>query len=341
MAASATELLEELKALRKGRGVHASKLGEHVGPGLRELCGITAADSEESIRRKLTSRLGALVQTLPDDLGLAVQAAVGLHPAAQQPFLGDRVQWLAEQLHRDRRTARRRLDDGLVRLAQAAAGPTNVPPPPVARTEDDWYVADFYALLRLDQPSPEAIERRGIVAARDGIGIIDALITLPRDPTDRTGAHDLQMEVLYGATLVGKEHDADSRFRFVLQLPTMLRAGERHEYGVLFRVPHNQAMRNHYVFTSTRRCDQFDLRIRFDPDRRPEQVWRVHEVFHRAIDGPPSGERLALDPAGELHLRFAGLKPGFGYGAQWTEPPSRELQHGNGNGVLDMLPRSW
>jgi hypothetical protein len=339
MAASATELLEELKVLRKGRAVHAGRLGDHVGPGLRDLCGITATDSEESIRTKLTTRLDGSLQAVPDDLALAVRAALGMLPEVQHPFLGDRVQWLAEQLKRDRRTARRRMDDGLVRLAQAAAGSTTAPPRPVAATDDDWYVADFHALLRLDQPAPEALERRGIVATRDGIDCIEALMTLPRDPTDRTGAHDLLMEVLYGATLIRKEHDADSRFRFLLQLPTPLRQGERHEYGVLFRVPHNQAMRSHYVYTSPRRCDRFDLRIRFDPDRRPDHIWRVHEVFHRAIDGPPSGEPVALDSVGELHLEFSGLRPGFGYGAQWTEPPSRELQHGNS--MLDLLPRRW
>jgi hypothetical protein len=339
MAASATELLEELKMLRKGRAVHAGRLGDHVGPGLRELSGITAADGEESIRAKLTSRLGALLEALPDDLALAVRAALGVQPDVQHPFLGDRVQWLADQLKRDRRTARRRMDDGLVRLAQAAAGPSMAPPQPVAHTDDDWYVSDFHALLRLDQPSPEAQERRGIVAERDGIDSIEVLMTLPRDPTDRTGAHDLLMEVLYGATLIRKEHDADSRFRFLLQLPGTLRRGQRHEYGVLFRIPHNQAMRSHYVYTSPRRCDRFDLRIRFDPDRRPDQIWRVHEVFHRAIDGPPSGEPISLDSVGELHLEFSGLRPGFGYGAQWTEPPSRELQHGNG--MADLLPRRW
>lgn len=334
MAASATELLDELKALRKGRGVHTGKLGEHVGPGLREICAISSTDGDEAIRRKLTNRLSALVRTLPDDLALAVQAALGLHPAAQHPFLGDRVQWLADQLNRDRRTARRRLDDGLVRLAQAAAGPATPAPQTANHSDDGWYVADFHALLRLDQATPEAIERRGIVAERDGIDTITALITLPRDPTDRSGRHDLLMEVLYGATLVRKEHDAESRFRFILKLPTTLQAGERHEYAVLFRIPENQLMRTHYVFYSPRRCDLFDLRIRFHPDRRPEEVWRVHETFHRALDETPGGEQLALDPVGELHLQFRGLRPGFGYGARWTKPPSRELQHGTGIGAM-------
>jgi hypothetical protein len=339
MAASATELLDELKALRKGRGVHTGKISDHVGPGLREICGIAAADGEEVTRRKLTDRLGPMVQTLPDDLALAVQAAMGLHPAARHPFLGDRVQWLAEQLSRDRRTARRRMDDGLVRLAQAAAGPAIPLAQPTNHTDDGWYVADFHALLRLDQPTPEAIERRGIVAERDGIDSIVALITLPRDPTDRSGGHDLLMEVLYGVTLVRKEHDADSRFRFILKLPTTLRAGDRHEYGLLFRIPDNQLMRNHYVHYSPRRCDLFDLRIRFHPDRRPDEIWRVNETFHRALDGPPSGDPLSLDPVGELHVQFQALRPGFGYGARWTNPPTRELQHGTG--IAGAVPRRW
>ena len=326
MAASASDLLDELKALRKGRGVPASRVGDHVGPGLRATCGITPEDGDESIRRKLTARLGTLISTLPDDLALAVRVALGLHPPARHQFLGDRVQWLADQMGRDRRTARRRMDDGLVRLAQAAASPVTPPAPPANRTDDGWYVKDFHALLRLDQPSPEAIERRGIVAERDGIDHIVALITLPKQPTERTGPHDLLMEVLYGATLVSKEHDTDSRFRYVLDLPRPLRAGERHEYGLLFRVPRNQLMRTHYVFTSPRRCDSFDLRIRFDRERLPERIWRVEELFHRDVDDrQPGKDLLTVDPVGELHLQFQDLKPGLGYGAQWTDLPNYDL----------------
>ncbi|HSV67221.1 MAG TPA: hypothetical protein VLJ59_15090 [Mycobacteriales bacterium] len=332
MGAPSTDLLIELKVLRKGRGLYAPKIDAQVGPALRTLCGIDGDDDAAVMRQKLVDRLSEFAQTLPPDLELAVTAALALHPDAHQLFLNERIRWLADRLGRDDRTARRRVDEGLDRLAEAAAaGRGRVSPERPAgggSMQEGWYVDECHALLRLDRPSPEAIERRVIVADRDGIDEIVAAITLPRHPAGRRGSHDLIVEVLYGATLVRKEHDTPSRFRFVLSLPTTLRAGERHEYMLVLRVPPDQPMRSHYVFTSPRRCDLFDLRIRFDPDRMPEDIWKVNGAFHRDIDDEePVGDRLHPDSACEVHVQFRDLSPGFGYGAQWKNPGSYELQH--------------
>src|SRR5205823_7552443 len=92
------------------------------------------------------------------------------------------------------------------------------------------------------------------------------------------------------------------------------------------RVPRDQLMRPHYVFTSPRRCDLFDLRVRFDPARLPDRVWRVSEAFHRDVDDPgPSDDLLTVDSAGELHVEFHDVRPGFGYGARWSAIPSYEM----------------
>jgi hypothetical protein len=165
----------------------------------------------------LTNTLGALAEFLPTDLSLAARAALALHPEAQQPFLADRVQWLADRLERDVRTARRRVDLGLAAMAERGATPADrtVPAPsaPQAARDagDDWYVREFRALLRLDQPAPEAMERRVIVANKDGLDTVEALITIPRDRTARTASHDLSVEVLYGATITSRERVTASR----------------------------------------------------------------------------------------------------------------------------------
>jgi hypothetical protein len=318
MAGSADLFLEELKTLRKGRGVLALKIGGQVGPALRAFCGIARAEASESVRAKVTDRLADLARTLPDDLELAVRAGLALHPQAQQLFLSHRIQWLAEQLDRDERTARRRMDEGLHRLAEAAARHITAAHMP----DEGWYVEEFYAVLRLDLPCAEAIERRRIIAERDGIDHIDAMITLPREDADSTTSHDLHVEVVYGATLIRTEHISRSRFRFVLELPTVLRAGDRHEYALLFRVPPRQLMRTHYVLVSPRRCDLFDLRVRFDRARPPVAVWRAAGVFYVGLDDMQSGgEMLTTDKAGEVHQQFRNLKPGFSYGILWKNPP--------------------
>ncbi|MEC3975712.1 hypothetical protein [Amycolatopsis sp. H20-H5] len=319
MGAEFDGLLDELKTLRKGRGVYAPLIVVQVGPVLRELCGIGPDDDAAEIRDKLAGRLGELAGSLPADLKLAAIAAIALHPMARHRFLNARISWLAEQLGRDERTARRRIDDGISQLAEAGAKLLSHRAP-VARTgQEEFWVEEFAAVLVLDRAAPEAFERRRIVAERDGIDRIIVSVSLPRDRNGGEQVHELVAEVLYGGTLTPGRRVGESRFDYVLRLPHALKAGERHEYGILFRIPPDQPMREHYVYTSPRRCDLFDLRIRFGTDVQPQGIWRVEGVFHRGLDeGEPDGERLLPDSAGELHVSFQGLKPGFGYGVQWA-----------------------
>jgi hypothetical protein len=326
------ELLHELKTLRKGRGMNAPRITDQLGPALRTLAAVDPADAPGAVRQKVAGALAGLADSLPGDLALAARAALGLHPEAQQPFLADRVQWLAEKLQRDVRTARRRVDLGLAAMAeQATVSAYGIPSPraPLGsiRTtpepgEEPWYVREFRAVLRLDQPSPEAIEQRVVVANRDGLDHLDALITIPRDRATGTGSHDLLVEVLYGVTIVSRERVTGSRFKFGLKLPHPLDEGEPHEYGLLFRLPADQPMRTHYVYRTHRRCDAFDLRIRFDPERIPTEVWRVYEWYSGDLeDDTAPRDPVDVDSTGELHLVFHRLRQGLGYGAQWTEVP--------------------
>ena len=312
------QLASELKGLRKGRGVYSADLASRAGPALREVCGIVDDDGPAMIREKLVDRLDDLAKKLPEELGVAVVASIAVHPDARQLLLQDRVQWLAAYLRRDLRTARRRIDEGIERLAEVAAAPPGRAPQVPEQAADGWYIEEFSALLRMDQASPEAIERRRIVAERTGLDEIGLAMTLPRDHGDVTDSHDIFVEVLYGGRLMRKSQESDSRFRFVLELPTPLRVGDRHEYALLLRLPADQPMRSHYVFTPARRCDLFDLRVRFDQSRLPQRLWLVTAAFHREVDeAQPTATILTVDKAGEIHVQFHKLAPGFGYGVQW------------------------
>lgn len=327
MEGDGRDLLAELKTLRRGRGVNSANIEREVGPSLRALSGVAPADPPGVLRQRLAERLNALADSLPPDLANAAKAALALHPQARHPFLTERTEWLARLLDRDTRTARRRMEDALAQLAEQATALAEAPPPGPPATVEDYYIEQFGALLRLDRPAPEALERRVVVANRDGLTELDSLLTLPRDPAAMGRRHELDFEVLYGVTVCEQERDTDSRFRFRLRLPRPLRAGERHEYGLLFRVPERQAMRTHYVFTSHRRCDLFDLRIRFDGQRLPADIRRVTRCYPRDLDDGPAGETVELDGCGELHLRFTGLAIGLGYGAAWSNGPAYRVEY--------------
>jgi hypothetical protein len=85
-------------------------------------------------------------------------------------------------------------------------------------------------------------------------------------------------------------------------------------------------MRTHYMIVSPRRCDLFDLRVRFDPARPPVEVWQASGVFYVGLeDMQPGGERLAVDKAGEIHQQFHNLRPGFSYGVLWKNQENAEF----------------
>jgi hypothetical protein len=291
-----TELTNELKTLRKGRGLQAPRLSEQVGPMLRELCGLGQTQNSATIRDRLTTRLRILAEKLPDDLRLAVTIALALHPDTRQQFLQERVQFLADLQKRDVRTIRRRMDEGFALLAEIAARPSGSPD----ASGHDWYVESGDAVVRLDIPAPQSFERRTIVAERDGLDrIIRSLAT-------GTGSPD----VYFGATLLSAEQQPERGMAVELGLPLPLHAGQRHEYGIVVAAAADQ-----YVVVPDRRFDEFRLRIRFATNLPPASVWQVTDAPRPGDDSP--GLPLPVDKAGEVTLTFTGLRPGRGYGARW------------------------
>lgn len=308
-------LVGELKTARRGRGLYHPDIDSRIGPGLRLACGISDTDLSATIRSKVISRLRDAAGTLPGELSVAALAALGIHPEVRDlSQLQDRVDWLAERLRRDVRTARRRVDEACALLAESAAAGRTAGRP--GRRPGGWYVESFHAAVLLDTDTPSALERRVVVAEHDGI---DQLVLGWSVPRVGEGEHGLQAQVLYGGVLGGAPaRDTSTRFRLVLALPVTLRAGDRHEYSILWRIPPDQPTRPHYVYIPANRCDYFDLRVRFDREKLPEQIWRVTDSFHRDLDeNAPDSDLVTIDRAGELHLQFDDLMPGHGYGIRW------------------------
>lgn len=308
-------LVEELKTLRRGRGVHHRVIEERVGPELAQVCGVGPGDGRAAVRAAVIDRLTAAAATLPAELQLSVSAALGITPETVDLIqLQDRVEWLAARLKRDVRTARRRVDEGCGRLAEVLrAGSAAVSS---GRRGVGWYVADFHAVALLDRPEPLTVERRVIVAERDGLDRI-VLGWSVRGGGEGSAAH-LGIRVLYGGALDPPDEPAGSRLRVVLRLPRPLRATERHEYSVLTTLPPGSPVQQHYAYTPSTRCDAFHLRVHFDPARTPARVWMVRDVFHRDLDERTvEGQPLTPDRCGDLSVDFTEILPGHGYGIQW------------------------
>ncbi|HEX3592628.1 MAG TPA: hypothetical protein VHV74_23640 [Pseudonocardiaceae bacterium] len=282
---------------------------------LRELCDVTPADSSATIRDKLSETLRELAERLPGDLRLVVTVSLALQADTQHQFLQERVQFLADLQRRDVRTIRRRMDEGFDRLAEIATTPSELPD---LGSGLGWYIGRMESILRMDKRTPECFERSTIVAERDGVDRVQTRMTLPKEAQATGEHHDLFPELYFGAALLSTEREYGDRFNFELGLPRPLMARERHDFGIILRVPEDQPMATHYVLLPDRRCDEFHLRVRFDREKPPAMVWRVTEVFHRELDEHrPSEDLLTVDEVGEVSVTFTHLRPGHGYGVQW------------------------
>jgi hypothetical protein len=319
MEAGWAALIKELKTLRKGRGLFVRQIGERVGPALREACNVLETDGPTEIRRKVSERLEALAADLPEDLEIAILAAFALHADARLPFYQERVRWTAQRLNRDDRTARRRIDEAIDRLAELAATVARETQATQVSTTG-WHTDKLRISLALDQPAPEAFEFRRVVADRDRVSELDLAMTLTAPPEREYPIPEeaLRLDVFYGGRLIQKNMETTDRFGFVLELPQPLNREARHDFALRYRVL-NGHMQPHYVCVPKHRCDLFELHVRFDLDRLPERVWRLNDAFQRDVDDPaPTGEILAPDSAGEVHTTFRRLTPGLAYGLRWT-----------------------
>jgi hypothetical protein len=294
----------------------AGDLLERVGPTLRAMSGIDDSTTENEARRRLVTFLNELADELPDDLRLALRVGLALHEDVQQyRFLEERMYWLAQRLDRDVRTARRRVDEA-IRSAEMMAATTVPSGDDLAY--DDWYLERFRALLHLDGTQPTAIEERTVVAKHDSLSEIAISTSIPRPAGTDREVHDADLTILYGGSLARLERPSDTYFRCFVRLPEPLKRGQSHELGVSVTIPADQPINPRYALQPLRRCDEFDLRIRFGEGRRLTGVWKLAGIPRgMADDFAAASARVELDDAGEVHLHYQHLQVGFVYGARW------------------------
>jgi len=296
------ELVQELKTLRKGRGL-AGRLDGRVGPFLRSACAVSSGDGQVAIREKVSGRITELAAQLPDDLRLAALAAFAISAEARQPLYQDRVRWAASRVDRDPRTVRRRVDEAIVLLAELASASSS----PVVSSSDRWHTASLSIACVVDELL--VLERRRIVADQEGLEFVDLAVSLPSGRPS--------VSVLYGGSLVDRGMETSSRWGYGLELPRPLSRGESWESAVLLRPP---SLRPYMVSVPRQPCESFDLRVRFGSP--PSGVWVLEGAFQRDVSDPGyRGRPEQVDSSGEVHLRFSRLTPGLAYGVRWAPQP--------------------
>jgi hypothetical protein len=305
---------DELQEIPRGRGMQAGDVAHRIGPGLRTACGVTAADSSAVVRRKVANRLVALCDRLPADLRISVLAALALHPMANHQFMQERMSWAAHQINRDHpRAAVRRMKVGFRILAEQLDEFADDP-----ALRQGWHVCSLHALLHMDVDPPELVEERAIVSSADNLAEIELRLSAPASVP--AADSPIEATVLYGGEITRTERVTSSHRKFAVRLPTPMRAGERHEYGVRFSAYSRALMPPFYVMTPLQPCERFTVRVRFGDDV-PRRIWRLDGIPPRAIDDfEPDDALLSADRLGEVSLEFSGLHQGLSYGMRWSSP---------------------
>lgn len=311
MIVDSQAVIAELKTLRKGRGCYANDIGERIGQTMRELCGVLPDDNAAETRRKVVNRLAELAKMLPTDLAVAVRAGLALTEDFRQQFYNARIDEAARMIDRDARTVRRRVDDGLVQLADLAAESvaesTSERPRPGSTK---WHTDRLSVYVTLDGPVPEVLEFREIVSDFDGLTELDLAVSLT---SDGTGDH-LRTDVLSGGRLTRQEMQTSDRYGLFLTLPRPLNRGDRHEILLRFRA----RLEPFYVCVLRHHCRRFDLHVHFCADDPPREVWLLDGTFQNdATHGGAGDVAVPVDEVGEVHVDFTNLQPAFAYGLKW------------------------
>ncbi|HEY5394363.1 MAG TPA: hypothetical protein VIL16_03105 [Trebonia sp.] len=316
------EIAAEIQAIRKNRAF-SGDVSEKVGPVLLELAGGDSRKANERLGREIR----ALAGRLTEEMRTAILAALALHEQTRgMTTYSQRKRWLADtRLRRGDRTAERRIEEAQRLLAQEIAAELERRRGQSDAADDGWYIEHFSAVFMLDGDAPEAIEHRRIVATRHHLTELTIVLDTPRE----SGQHrlGLKADVTSGGTLLRAEELSRNRTRYIIRLSRPLQPDDTHEYEMRIRVAPDEPMRDYYVFRPERRCDGFDLRVRFDRRRPPRWVRRVTaedvHVYYPYEGVPAPLERVPVDATGEARATFGHPRQHLGYGLQWsfTEDP--------------------
>ena len=313
------EIAGELAVLRRGRGLFAPDVRRRVGPRLYAVAGgggvEPAADTDVALRDALLSALSDVARAMPGDLRFAALTALAARPDLGEEMLTNRLDRVARFIDRDRRTARRRVDDALVMLAENLAARLKTEQPANPDAPPGWFVDSLDSTLTFD-PTPHLLEHREIVATVDGLRQI--VVNLSMSSATDHSVDRLRLIPEEGCVLARPEHASGHYWRYVLALPKPLRAGQSHRYAVSFVATSREAMMPFYTMAPMRRCRSFSAEVRFTGASDVEELWRVDGVPYSAIlGGRPTTARLRLDEGNSVRVAFSGLQQGLAYGVQW------------------------
>jgi len=310
------DLAREIKNLQRGEGLAEPDLDGRVGPLLRTVCSVDAADDQETLRTRLSDLLIRHAVVLSKNERCAGLASLRLHPDAQFRFLKDRQAWAARQIDRDvARTVDRTAERAYRRIAEEIIREfTERQQPPNLYAPRGFYTAELIATVRLDLDPSEWWERRTIVALEQGLDRMPVALSVPAAPDG--SFTEIDLEVTDGGTLVDWTRVQPAHYQGAIQLRHRLARLEAYEYEVRRRIASGGAVQPYYIVSAHVRCDRLVVHVHLDAGVR---AWRVDGVPWPTLeDGTVrSTQPLPPDDAGVVSAEFTHLHRGLAYGVVW------------------------
>ncbi|MEV0675981.1 hypothetical protein AB0I60_05595 [Actinosynnema sp. NPDC050436] len=309
-------LSEELKALRKGRGINGHEWVGRAGPRLRRIAGITEKDSTAVARKKVVTILDRLTRRLEGQRGRLARTALGFDSDPEIRYLR-RLELLEEDFDRGTRSLQRYSDEVMALLAENAVEEGARISDPLR--DDPWRTKVLRTTLLLDGPDVEVTESRTISSSRDGLSRIEHSITLPEGgPTGLLDPVAMNLRAGFGADFTRLRRVTSNRVVFEVLFGRTLSAGEEHGFEFRLRLP---VMSPFYLCTPIYPCEEFELKIRFDRNRLPTPILVVDGALaHETADPAAAMGAAEVDSAGQVHHMFTHLRPGRSYGLRWQPP---------------------
>ncbi|MBT2208726.1 hypothetical protein [Actinomadura sp. NEAU-AAG7] len=305
-----TDLLCELKKLRKGFGLDDPSALTRIGPGLRLVAGVADGDTDGTTRTKVKTFLRQSATTLSAQEARAITLGFALD-GSDGKRLESRLMRLALETGRDLRTVRRRLDATLQKVAEQSCA--SMSPDVLDRAAEPWHLERLGTHVRLGSPSSEIREVRRVVSHRNGLHEVVFSYSAGGQSADSA---EMSIDVLRGGVRAAHERCSATRTRVHVELPRPVKRSEAHE--VTLKIVARMSV-PYYVCTPRYRCGRFDLTIDFSETSLPDRLWLVEDELPLEA-GDPERARIPvhLDGTGRATVSFTHLSANRSYGLAWS-----------------------
>ena len=320
------QLVGELEALQRRRGLQSPDWAELVGPTIGQALALDQHEDGGRRREALVAGLLGHADSLPGDMQLAFISACAI-PKRSLPLLGERLQYAGDRMRIpvSPRTVRRRLELANRRvaetladdLARRGAGPST-----------DWVLTTLDATTDLTTSRPVFRSTHTLRVVAPLLSEVTERISFPGAAPDA----DPQFKAEGDCALVRVDRPFQTTWALTMRLVRPFTCGEVVSYSLAVRAPSRRLVHPMSVMLPERECRRFSTQVDFGNPSVASRVWR--------LDGAPapvaeldstSGE--LLDPHGTrvLSASFDGMVRGRVYGLRWEwadGQPSDEVAAG-------------